>query len=60
MDLLLLVLGGILLYIASRQKDENGQLDKTGGALRFMGILAVIFGLVLFFVSFSAGFASAF
>lgn len=60
MDLLFLILGGIVFYLSSKRKDENGKLDQTGGILRVVGIVMLIIGVFIFAITFSAGFMSAF
>ncbi|MCA9950139.1 MAG: hypothetical protein KDE48_10865 [Anaerolineales bacterium] len=59
MDLLLIIIGGILLFYASRSKLDDGSLTQTGKTLRVLGIILFGLGLLFFTIGFVTSFANA-
>ncbi len=55
MDLVLLLIGGILYFVGSRQKDESGDNTSSGRVIRVIGIVLFAIGLIIFVAGFAIG-----
>ena len=59
MDLILIVVGGLLLFAASQQKDEEGQRTGNSKNLQTAGYVVLGIGIALFVLGFVIGFSEA-
>lgn len=55
MDLVLLLIGGILYFVGSRQKDKTEGSSAGGRVIRLIGIGLFTIGLILFVAGFMIG-----
>lgn len=59
MDLILLVGGGILWYLGTQRKDENGEIEPGGKTMRTIGTVMCIIGGIIALLGFFVGLSLA-